>query len=112
MKLVHSFHFFENTVKLENGNIIDPLHKTIPFLTKYEYTRVLGQRSKQIEEGAIDSNHVRTNAEICTTDRLDCHPIFRIHDLVGIQGRRNFNFDSFIEDICWYECSLGYHRNA
>ena len=23
MKLVHSFHFFENTVKLENGNIID-----------------------------------------------------------------------------------------
>ena len=28
------------------------MHKTIPFLTKYEYTRVLGQRSKQIEEGA------------------------------------------------------------
>ena len=32
--------------------IIDPLHKTIPFLTKYEKTRILGQRSKQIECGA------------------------------------------------------------
>jgi len=32
--------------------IIDPLHKTIPFLTKYEKTRILGQRSKQIECGS------------------------------------------------------------
>jgi DNA-directed RNA polymerase subunit K/omega len=32
--------------------IIDPLHKTIPFLTKYEETRILGQRAKQIECGA------------------------------------------------------------
>ena len=32
--------------------IIDPLHKTIPYLTKYEKTRILGQRSKQIECGA------------------------------------------------------------
>jgi DNA-directed RNA polymerase subunit K/omega len=32
--------------------IIDPLHKTIPFLTKYEKTRILGQRAKQIECGA------------------------------------------------------------
>jgi len=32
--------------------IIDPLHKTIPFLTKYEKARILGQRSKQIECGA------------------------------------------------------------
>ena len=36
----------------ENGIIIDPLHKTLPFLTKYEYTRILGQRAKQIEQGA------------------------------------------------------------
>ena len=45
----------------ENGIIIDPLHKTLPFLTKYEYTRILGQRAKQIEQGAqpfikIDEN--------------------------------------------------------
>jgi DNA-directed RNA polymerase subunit K/omega len=32
--------------------IIDPLHKTVPFLTKYEKARILGQRSKQIECGA------------------------------------------------------------
>ena len=36
----------------ETNIIIDPLHKTIPFLTKYEKARVLGQRSKQIECGA------------------------------------------------------------
>ena len=31
--------------------INDPLHKTVPFLTKYERARVLGQRAKQIESG-------------------------------------------------------------
>ena len=36
----------------ESNNIIDPLHKTIPFLTKYERTRVLGQRAKQINSGS------------------------------------------------------------
>ena len=36
----------------DDGIIIDPLHRTIPFLTKYEKTRILGQRSKQIESGA------------------------------------------------------------
>ena len=40
-------------VKDNDGIIIDPLHKTLPFLTKYEKTRVLGQRTKQIECGAI-----------------------------------------------------------
>jgi DNA-directed RNA polymerase subunit K/omega len=32
--------------------IIDPLHKTVAFLTKYEKARILGQRAKQIECGA------------------------------------------------------------
>ena len=32
--------------------IDDPLHKTIPFLTKYEYTRIIGMRAKQIDNGA------------------------------------------------------------
>ena len=36
----------------KRGNIIDPLHKTIPFLTKYEKARVLGVRCKQISNGA------------------------------------------------------------
>jgi DNA-directed RNA polymerase I, II, and III subunit RPABC2 len=39
-------------VKNSDGIIIDPLHKTIPYLTKYEKARILGQRAKQIESGA------------------------------------------------------------
>ena len=38
--------------KNSDGIIIDPLHKTIPFLTKYEKARIIGQRAKQIETGA------------------------------------------------------------
>ena len=34
------------------NNIIDDLHKTLPYLTKYERARVLGQRAKQINAGA------------------------------------------------------------
>ena len=34
------------------GIIVDKLHKTLPFLTKYEMTRVLGQRAKQLDSGA------------------------------------------------------------
>ena len=36
----------------EAGIIIDPFHKTLPFLTKYEKTRILGIRTKQLNEGA------------------------------------------------------------
>ena len=46
-------------VRDENGRIIDPYHKTLPFLTKYEKTRILGIRTKQLNEGAkpyIDVN--------------------------------------------------------
>jgi DNA-directed RNA polymerase I, II, and III subunit RPABC2 len=39
-------------VRNPDGIIIDPLHRTIPYLTKYEKARVLGQRAKQIETGA------------------------------------------------------------
>lgn len=39
-------------VRDENNIIIDPLHRTLPYLTKYEKARVLGQRAKQIETGA------------------------------------------------------------
>jgi len=41
-----------NVVRNSDGIIIDPFHKTIPYLTKYERARILGQRSKQIETGA------------------------------------------------------------
>jgi DNA-directed RNA polymerase I, II, and III subunit RPABC2 len=39
-------------VRDNNGIIIDKLHRTIPFLTKYEKARILGQRAKQINSGA------------------------------------------------------------
>lgn len=41
-----------NVVRDENNVIIDPLHKTIPFLTKFEKSRILGQRAKQLDTGA------------------------------------------------------------
>lgn len=39
-------------VRDANGVIVDSLHKTLPMLTKYEKTRILGQRAKQINDGA------------------------------------------------------------
>jgi DNA-directed RNA polymerase I, II, and III subunit RPABC2 len=39
-------------VRDNDGIIVDPLHQTLPFMTKYEKARVLGQRTKQIECGA------------------------------------------------------------
>ena len=39
-------------VRDKNGIIIDELHRTIPYLTKYEKARILGQRAKQINSGA------------------------------------------------------------
>ena len=41
-----------NIVRDTNGTIIDPLHKTLPFLTKYEKARILGERAAQINSGA------------------------------------------------------------
>lgn len=39
-------------VRDSQNNIIDPLHRTLPYLTKYERARVLGQRAKQINSGS------------------------------------------------------------
>lgn len=39
-------------VRNSAGVIVDDLHRTIPIMTKYEKTRILGQRAKQINEGA------------------------------------------------------------
>lgn len=40
-------------VRNEDGIIIDPLHKTLPFITRYEKTRIIGERAKQLNSGAI-----------------------------------------------------------
>ena len=39
-------------VRNNSGTIIDPLHKTLPFITKYEKARILGERAKQLNSGA------------------------------------------------------------
>lgn len=48
-------------VRDDSNIIIDPFHKTIPYLTKYERARVLGQRAKQIEYGATPFVKVAEN---------------------------------------------------
>lgn len=40
-----------NVVRNKKGIIVDPLHRTIPVLTKYEKTRILGMRTKQLNSG-------------------------------------------------------------
>ena len=39
-------------VRNEQGIISDPLHLTIPFITKYERARIIGERAKQLGMGA------------------------------------------------------------
>lgn len=41
-----------HVVRNKDNIIIDDLHRTLPVLTKFERARVLGQRAKQIENGA------------------------------------------------------------
>ena len=48
-------------VRDEDGIIVDALHKTIPWLDKFEKTRILGQRAVQLDKGAIPFVKVPTN---------------------------------------------------
>ena len=41
-----------NVTRNKKGVIIDPLHQTIPILTRYEKAKILGLRAKQINHGA------------------------------------------------------------
>jgi DNA-directed RNA polymerase I, II, and III subunit RPABC2 len=50
-----------NIVKDKNGNIIDPFHRTIPILTKYEKAKIIGIRAQQINSGAEPFIAVDTN---------------------------------------------------
>ena len=38
-------------VRDKTGKIVDPLHKTLPFLTKYEKARIIGARAEQLDRG-------------------------------------------------------------
>jgi len=48
-------------VRDANGVIIDPLHKTLPFITRYEKARILGERAKQLNAGAKPMIEVDVN---------------------------------------------------
>ena len=50
-----------NVTRDKNNLIIDNNHKTIPILTKYEKTRILGQRAKQINNGSKPYINVSEN---------------------------------------------------
>lgn len=53
--IVQNFHEVDALcaiVRDEDGLIIDPFHRTLPFVTKYEKAKVLGERAKQINSGA------------------------------------------------------------
>jgi DNA-directed RNA polymerase I, II, and III subunit RPABC2 len=39
-------------VRDKDSTIIDPLHQTLPIMTRYEKARILGERAKQINMGA------------------------------------------------------------
>jgi DNA-directed RNA polymerase subunit K/omega len=57
----------------QNKNIIDPLHKCTPYLTKFEKARIIGTRAKQINAGSkpfikIDNNIIE--GEIIATMEL------------------------------------------
>ena len=41
-----------NIVRNDKGLIVDDLHRTYPFISKYEYARIVGIRSKQLNNGA------------------------------------------------------------
>lgn len=53
--IVQNFHEVDalcNIVRDSDGIIIDPLHRTLPFITKYEKAKILGERAKQLNAGA------------------------------------------------------------
>lgn len=45
----------------ENNRIIDDNHRTVPILSKYERTRILGLRSRQINSGATPFINIEEN---------------------------------------------------
>jgi DNA-directed RNA polymerase I, II, and III subunit RPABC2 len=54
--IVSNFHEVDalcHVVRDADGTIIDPLHTTVPFVTKYEKAKILGERAKQLNAGAV-----------------------------------------------------------
>ena len=43
---------FTRIIRNENGHITDPLHRTLPFMSKFEKTRIIGLRTMQLDNDA------------------------------------------------------------
>ena len=43
-----------NVIRDANGIIIDELHRTIPFVTRYEKAKIIGERSKQLSYSNVE----------------------------------------------------------
>ena len=97
--MIHNYEEISALTKVirdKDNVIVDPLHRTIPYLTKYERARVLGQRAKQINLGArpfvkvpeniIDGNLV---AEMELTQKRI--PFILRRPLPGNSGREYWN---------------------
>ena len=44
--------YLSQVVRNSSGDIIDDRHTTLPFITKFEKTRIIGERARQIDSGA------------------------------------------------------------
>ncbi len=63
--IIQNYHEVEElcvVIRNEDGTINDPRHRTVPFITKYEKAKILGERAKQINAGATP--FVDVNQEI------------------------------------------------
>jgi|LauGreDrversion4_2_1035121.scaffolds.fasta_scaffold20965_4 DNA-directed RNA polymerase subunit K/omega len=66
-------HALAKVVRNKLGTIVDPLHRTVPILTKYEKTRVLGIRTKQLNNGA--EPFISSKINITPDKIIDGYPI-------------------------------------
>jgi DNA-directed RNA polymerase subunit K/omega len=48
-------------VRNTNGVIVDPLHKTVPFVTRYEEAKIIGERAQQLEAGSKPFIEIKPN---------------------------------------------------
>jgi DNA-directed RNA polymerase I, II, and III subunit RPABC2 len=63
--VINNYHEVEElcvVIRNEDGSINDPRHRTVPFITKYERAKILGERAKQINAGATP--FVEVNQEV------------------------------------------------
>lgn len=48
-------------VRNEVGAIVDPLHRSVPFITRYEKAKIIGERATQLSAGAVPLIEVEDN---------------------------------------------------